>query len=356
MIGAGRTCITAALGVLCSAGGAGAEPSAILGPIIEITEEVGGFVNTFAEHGYSMHNGKVVWRADGGSVYLYTGSRPPAYVDASGQPAIHGNTIVMAENHVSLLDTVTLDQEEISPTPAFDRAVIHGRHVAWSGHSGPQGTGVFLYDGQGVQKVSDETSFAHDGIALDDQRLVWVDSDQGLNVRNLANGMSVPLNIGGQRPDIDGNYLVFQGLYDDPGIFLVDLSAAVASATRISAVGTAPSIDGDHIVFSGSGGELRLYSIAAGESVGLGLIGNDPILSGGYLVWGDGVDLFITTVPEPVVVTPLAAAGLLMMRRIRWRRTRRSRGDCAACGYGLRAAPHRCPECGRGHDSALVPQ
>lgn len=47
-------------------------------------------------------------------------------------------------------------------------------------------------------------------------------------------------------------------------------------------------------------------------------------------------------------VPPAGAIGLIVRRCLRDRRQRRrlERGQCAACGYDLRATPGRCPECG----------
>jgi hypothetical protein len=48
---------------------------------------------------------------------------------------------------------------------------------------------------------------------------------------------------------------------------------------------------------------------------------------------------------EIIVVVLLVAAGLFAIRSRRERR-RQGQSLCAVCGYDLRAAPERCPECG----------
>jgi hypothetical protein len=45
----------------------------------------------------------------------------------------------------------------------------------------------------------------------------------------------------------------------------------------------------------------------------------------------------------------VAGPSLLAARRNAVARGRIARGQCPACGYDLRASPHRCPECGRGY-------
>ena len=64
----------------------------------------------------------------------------------------------------------------------------------------------------------------------------------------------------------------------------------------------------------------------------------DPSMRSGYGVWYAAPYWFFAL-----------CFGLLPAREIlRWskRRRRRRRGQCRICGYDLRAAPDRCPECG----------
>jgi hypothetical protein len=60
-------------------------------------------------------------------------------------------------------------------------------------------------------------------------------------------------------------------------------------------------------------------------------------------------DMVTITVPHWVVAGLLAIAPTWWFLRARRRHieaTRRSRNQCPACGYDLRATPERCPECG----------
>jgi hypothetical protein len=309
------SCPLTSLVLLSVLGSAKADPPPFLGPIIEVTQGI----DAFAEHGYSMHDGNVAWRTDGGTGYLFTGVRPPTQMESRGQPAIHGNTIAWAQNGLLLYDIRTGDETPITGMPVYDRAVIHGKNVAWRGFGGDEGSGIFLYDGQTVRKIGDESDYSYDGLALDERSLVWVSSNDGLKLYDLASAQTTALAGRGSRPAIDGNFLVYQGLWDNPGIFLLDLATGAATASRIAEVGFAPSIFGDHIAYSGVGGELQLYSISTGRTDDLGLIGYEPTLSGNYLAWGDGdrIDLFLTTVPEPAGSSAIAVSVMLLILRRR---------------------------------------
>jgi hypothetical protein len=52
------------------------------------------------------------------------------------------------------------------------------------------------------------------------------------------------------------------------------------------------------------------------------------------------------TVPYWMIAGAATVAPMLSVRRMIHRRSRRSDGRCAGCGYDLRATPDRCPECG----------
>src|SRR5688572_12023844 len=54
----------------------------------------------------------------------------------------------------------------------------------------------------------------------------------------------------------------------------------------------------------------------------------------------------VIAVPAWLPVAAFAAPPLAFVVRRARRRRRRIAGRCAACGYDLRASPHRCPECG----------
>jgi hypothetical protein len=54
-------------------------------------------------------------------------------------------------------------------------------------------------------------------------------------------------------------------------------------------------------------------------------------------------------IPIWMIIVPLVSFGLwggLRLAPARRRSSRRRRGECAKCGYDLRATPERCPECG----------
>ena len=80
--------------------------------------------------------------------------------------------------------------------------------------------------------------------------------------------------------------------------------------------------------------------------------GNGSWRLGGFgFLHGHGSKAFIPSCRELLLPTWLACAlgivPLVMVLRTRRRRTLRAkRGECAACGYDLRASPGRCPECG----------
>jgi hypothetical protein len=288
-----------------------AAPAPFLGPVIEVTEELGEFVNYTAEHGHRMHDGNVVWMDDNRNMWLYAGARPPARIGGEGAPSIFGDTVVRTLNGITLYDIPTGQETPVVSMGTYDRAVIHGKNVAWLGWGGPEGEGVFLYDGTAIRKVA-PLGQEYNALALDDRRLVWIGG--GFNLYDLATGGIVARPGIGQHPSVSGDHLVFEGFFDNPGIFLHDLTRPPGAAVRIADQGHGPTVQGDHVVYS-DGEHLQLYTISTGQTMPLGVIGYDPILSGNYLSWGDGAKIFITTIPEPAAIVPLGCLVLTLRRR-----------------------------------------
>jgi len=55
------------------------------------------------------------------------------------------------------------------------------------------------------------------------------------------------------------------------------------------------------------------------------------------------------TIPDWLLIAILAVPTFRSIRGVWVRRRRKARGLCIGCGYDLRGAPGRCPECGRGN-------
>lgn len=98
--------------------------------------------------------------------------------------------------------------------------------------------------------------------------------------------------------------------------------------------------------------EFMGFAAASGEqaSFGLGAHPQDPDLAVQILKRYGYVR--VIAVPNwfalmACLVLPVVSAA--RFRHHRRRVSRRKRGQCAACGYDLRATPHRCPECGSQH-------
>jgi hypothetical protein len=89
------------------------------------------------------------------------------------------------------------------------------------------------------------------------------------------------------------------------------------------------------------GGDLELIAIAS--------VPNAPRPVNGFFFGGAG-SVRVVLVPLSAVAGVLAllpiASFACAIRRLRRQRRRADAGECAACGYDLRATPERCPECG----------
>ena len=60
------------------------------------------------------------------------------------------------------------------------------------------------------------------------------------------------------------------------------------------------------------------------------------------------------TVPVWLVTACLALPPLALFLGRLWKRSRRSEGHCAKCGYDMRATPNRCPECGSSYSETMA--
>ena len=66
-------------------------------------------------------------------------------------------------------------------------------------------------------------------------------------------------------------------------------------------------------------------------------------------MFGPGTSFVDIAVPHWILAALLSILPIgfgFRLRRVRLARQRLSSGQCIACGYDVRASPHRCPECG----------
>jgi hypothetical protein len=97
--------------------------------------------------------------------------------------------------------------------------------------------------------------------------------------------------------------------------------------------------------------ELRHYGVENSEEDGRasGMWAGEP---GSYALLGLGVRpkpnwagaTAVVRLPDWFVLATVGSP--LLVRLLKRRRARASRGLCTVCGYDLRASPERCPECG----------
>ena len=126
--------------------------------------------------------------------------------------------------------------------------------------------------------------------------------------------LSPALTTGGQYPRISGDHIVW-ATTTNLQVYSISGNAVIANLTPTPAYATSHEIDGNHIIWAGNDGEIYLYDIANPPAVRItnnAITDTAPVINGDYIAWQGGSNIYmyqISTGATTQISTSNAATG-----------------------------------------------
>ena len=284
------------------------------------------FVNHSAEHGHSMSHGRVAWKDDVQRSWLYADGRLSELTHVH-EPVITGTSLFWGGpsgvHRSPLADGPAAEGSPIAPgVHVYDRITADDNVAAWIGFEGDGAvSGIYVHDGFETRRVAPITGYDYRGVDTTSTRTVFT-TPAGLTLYDIPSRTLQPLGIAGDQPVISGDYLAYRSA---PGpdfsnqIILLNLQTGQSRTLAATPASHyfSPAIDGNFVAWIDASSQIFLHDIAGDATTPLPYSGSQVLLSGPYLSWGDGQDIYLTVIPEPTLLPLLSAGWLLLVSRRR---------------------------------------